>query len=491
MIHNLITSPGGPGDRHRARRHPGPDPGRALLHQGHDGRDRRGLRRRAQRPLLLPRLLARRLRHARRAARPRRPGRDRPPAERAARGYERYSPPARSTPPSPTSGRRRRAPGVVRRPAGVELDDLDGLTVAHADWWFNVRASNTEPLLRLNAEGADEATMTRVRDDVLTIESLTDQDRRPSEARPSAARDHRLPGLPRQPGRRRARSWSARRAAWPTRSATTSRCCWSTRPGSRTEPRWPPTSTSPGSTTSGALGAADLLLRSLAESGARVRREAAEAAEATSRGVRAQPRQPPPRGDRGRPGLAAAARRPRAVVPGAVRGLARPRRCPGWAGSLDLVVDARPRALRPGAPPPRSPRRYGGAARWSSPAPPDSMVAEHAAGRWTTILPSRSGDQLATAVVMLDYLHRVEPRPAHRPRGGGPGARRRGHRLLAAPRPRGQPRQDAGHRPGRHQPAGLGRLGAGRPRRAPGRGVAAPGRAAAAPSPATPSTCCR
>ena len=39
------------------------------------------------------------------------------------------------------------------------------------------------------------------------------------------------------------------------------------------------------------------------------------------------------------------------------------------------------------------------------------MVAEHAAGRWTTILPSRSGDQLATAVVMLDYLHRVELGP--------------------------------------------------------------------------------
>ena len=52
---------------------------------------------------------------------------------------------------------------------GVELDDLDGLTVTHDDWWFNVRASNTEPLLRLNAEGADEATMTRVRDDVLTV----------------------------------------------------------------------------------------------------------------------------------------------------------------------------------------------------------------------------------------------------------------------------------------------------------------------------------
>jgi phosphomannomutase len=52
---------------------------------------------------------------------------------------------------------------------GVETDHLDGLTVAADDWWFNVRPSNTEPLLRLNVEGADEATMARVRDAVLTL----------------------------------------------------------------------------------------------------------------------------------------------------------------------------------------------------------------------------------------------------------------------------------------------------------------------------------
>jgi phosphomannomutase len=51
---------------------------------------------------------------------------------------------------------------------GVTLDELDGLTVSHRDWWFNVRPSNTEPLLRLNAEGADAATLAAVRDDVLT-----------------------------------------------------------------------------------------------------------------------------------------------------------------------------------------------------------------------------------------------------------------------------------------------------------------------------------
>jgi len=52
---------------------------------------------------------------------------------------------------------------------GIDVDHLDGLSVNHADWWFNVRASNTEPLLRLNAEGRDTATMVRVRDDILAV----------------------------------------------------------------------------------------------------------------------------------------------------------------------------------------------------------------------------------------------------------------------------------------------------------------------------------
>ena len=52
---------------------------------------------------------------------------------------------------------------------GVSIDDLDGLTVSGSDWWFNVRPSNTEPLLRLNAEAGDVAAMEQVRDAVLTI----------------------------------------------------------------------------------------------------------------------------------------------------------------------------------------------------------------------------------------------------------------------------------------------------------------------------------
>jgi phosphomannomutase len=52
---------------------------------------------------------------------------------------------------------------------GITMDDLDGLTVQGSGWWFNLRPSNTEPLLRLNAEAADEATLAAVRDEVLSI----------------------------------------------------------------------------------------------------------------------------------------------------------------------------------------------------------------------------------------------------------------------------------------------------------------------------------
>jgi phosphomannomutase len=53
---------------------------------------------------------------------------------------------------------------------GVEFDELDGLTVALPDGsWFNVRASNTEPLLRLNVEAADDAAVAVLRDEVLSV----------------------------------------------------------------------------------------------------------------------------------------------------------------------------------------------------------------------------------------------------------------------------------------------------------------------------------
>ena len=43
--------------------------------------------------------------------------------------------------------------------ADAEIDELDGLTVGYEDWWFNIRASNTQPLLRLNVEVEDAATL--------------------------------------------------------------------------------------------------------------------------------------------------------------------------------------------------------------------------------------------------------------------------------------------------------------------------------------------
>lgn len=50
---------------------------------------------------------------------------------------------------------------------GVAMDELDGLSATHDDWWFNVRPSNTEPVLRLNVEASDRRTMESVRDEVL------------------------------------------------------------------------------------------------------------------------------------------------------------------------------------------------------------------------------------------------------------------------------------------------------------------------------------
>ena len=159
IIHNLITSRAVPEIVTRARRHAGAHPGRALLHQG----------RRWPRPTRssaastaatstsatsgapTPGMLA--ALHALAAL----AETDRPLSEllRRLRALRRSA--ARSTPRSPT---RRPCSTAARggvRPAATasRIDQLDGLTVTHADWWFNVRASNTEPLLRLNAEGAD------------------------------------------------------------------------------------------------------------------------------------------------------------------------------------------------------------------------------------------------------------------------------------------------------------------------------------------------
>jgi len=47
--------------------------------------------------------------------------------------------------------------------------ELDGISVEYSNWWFNVRASNTEPLMRLIVEAKDKATMEARRDELLSI----------------------------------------------------------------------------------------------------------------------------------------------------------------------------------------------------------------------------------------------------------------------------------------------------------------------------------
>jgi phosphomannomutase len=52
---------------------------------------------------------------------------------------------------------------------GTSIDRLDGLTINSEEWWFNVRSSNTEPLLRLNVEAKSQAQLERVKAEVLAI----------------------------------------------------------------------------------------------------------------------------------------------------------------------------------------------------------------------------------------------------------------------------------------------------------------------------------
>jgi phosphomannomutase len=58
---------------------------------------------------------------------------------------------------------------LERRFADAQIDHLDGLTVQYPTWWANVRPSNTEPLLRLNVEADDAATLAAKRDQLLSI----------------------------------------------------------------------------------------------------------------------------------------------------------------------------------------------------------------------------------------------------------------------------------------------------------------------------------
>jgi phosphomannomutase len=61
------------------------------------------------------------------------------------------------------------AAAIRRRFDGGEYSHMDGISVTYPDFWFNVRASNTEPLLRLNLEAVDRATMEARRDEIAGI----------------------------------------------------------------------------------------------------------------------------------------------------------------------------------------------------------------------------------------------------------------------------------------------------------------------------------
>ena len=160
-----------------------------------------------------------------------------------------------------------------------------------------------------------------------------------------------------------------------------------------------------------ALAGHDLRLRTLAESGARVRREAGEASEAIEEAVSSASEQGRPRtviaaGPDSR--LLRAVLEPWCPVPFvAWPGPA----LPGWAGSLDLVVVLAPDGSDTGTASAVAEAIRRGCQVVVA-CPPESMVAEHAAGRWSTILPTVTRDQLATAVVMLAYLDRVQLGPA-------------------------------------------------------------------------------
>ena len=161
----------GPRDHQRARRRPGADQGRPLVHQGKDGRARprcsavstpgtstSGISG-SRTPACSPRC----------TCSPRSASRNgRCPALLAE--YSRYY---ASGELNSLVADQAATTALVKQAfagrVGVRTDELDGLTVSARPWWFNLRPSNTEPLLRLNVEADTSETMTAVRDEVLGL----------------------------------------------------------------------------------------------------------------------------------------------------------------------------------------------------------------------------------------------------------------------------------------------------------------------------------
>jgi hypothetical protein len=154
-----------------------------------------------------------------------------------------------------------------------------------------------------------------------------------------------------------------------------------------------------------ALRRAEADLRNLAEAGARVRLESVTSAEPLAAAVaqlaESRPRAVVAAGPDSR--LLRAVLEPTCPVPFVAwpgPGL------PGWAGTLDLVVVLAPDGADPGtaAGVAEAVRR---GCQLVVATPENSLVGRHVPGRYSTLLPTVTGDQLATAVVMLDLLDRL------------------------------------------------------------------------------------
>jgi len=93
------------------------------------------------------------------------------PLSRLASDYERYAASGEvNSTVADVPGRTAAVEEAYGKRDGVTVDHLDGLTVQLPDGgWFNLRPSNTEPLLRLNVEAPDEAAMAELRDAVLAL----------------------------------------------------------------------------------------------------------------------------------------------------------------------------------------------------------------------------------------------------------------------------------------------------------------------------------
>ena len=185
--------------RHRAR-----EPRRPRVLQDAHARDGRVVRRRGLRPLLLPPVLQRGLRHAAGAADPRAAVAARREAERAARRRcaRRYFISGEIN--SEVADQQAKLAEIEARYGDAEIDHLDGVSVDYDDWHFNVRPSNTEPLLRL------------------CLESLVSHAGHGAAARRGARADPRLTRVRRRRGRARRRPRSPRRRT-PASTASRSR----------------------------------------------------------------------------------------------------------------------------------------------------------------------------------------------------------------------------------------------------------------------------